>query len=222
MGLMDKFSKMLGRKPVTETVKGPSMVLREAGIDPSDLKFSFGADNSITVSGNASSQAECDSICQALKEMPNIKSVQNNITIGAPEPEPAPPPRVEATGESEWDGRSCTKFDVYENDIKVQEVCSAPLDQVNGAAEMMDTFQGMARFVKKLSESLPGPLGSSFNEHPGMVAELIGGFPVHTIEYRMGEPESEVSLEEIREEQLPASRFEAPEDYQLQDPFAAR
>ena len=96
MGLMDKFSKMLGRKPVTETVKGPSMVLREAGIDPSDLKFSFGADNSITVSGNASSQAECDSICQALKEMPNIKSVQNNITIGAPEPEPAPVPEPEA------------------------------------------------------------------------------------------------------------------------------
>ena len=138
------------------------------------------------------------------------------------ETESAPPPRVEATGESEWGGRPCTTYDVFENDTKTQEICAAPLDQVDGAAEMMDTFQGMARFVKKLSESLPGPLGASFNEHPGMVAELIGGFPIHTTEFRMGQPESEVSLESIREEQLPASKFEVPEGYELQDPFAAR
>ena len=138
------------------------------------------------------------------------------------EAEPPPPPRVEATGSGEWGGRACTKYDVFENDIKTQEVCAAPLDQVSGAAEMMDTFQGMAKFVKKLSESLPGPLGSSFNEHPGMVAELIGGFPIHSVEFRMGKPETEVMLEEIREEQLPVSKFEAPDGYQLQDPFAAR
>jgi LysM repeat protein len=114
MGIMDKFSKMLGRKPAVETVKGPSTVLREAGIDPSDLKFSFGADKSIAVSGNAGSQAECDSICQALKEMPNIESVVNNITIGAPEPPPAPEaePEVaapaEPTTEPEATGRTYT------------------------------------------------------------------------------------------------------------------
>jgi hypothetical protein len=136
--------------------------------------------------------------------------------------EPAPPPRVEATGKGEWGGRACTQYDVFENDIKTQEICSAPLDQINGAAEMMDTFQGMASFVKKLSESLPGPLGSSFNEHPGMVAELIGGFPVHSVEFRMGKPDTEVSMESIREEELPAGKFEVPDDYQLQDPFAAR
>ena len=136
--------------------------------------------------------------------------------------EPAPPPRVEATGSSEWGGRSCTLYDVFENDVKTQQICSAPLDQVDGAAEMMETFQGMAGFVKKLSESLPGPLGESFNQHPGMVAELIQGFPVHTIEYRMGEPASEVSLESIREEALPASKFEVPDGYRLQDPFAGQ
>ena len=135
--------------------------------------------------------------------------------------EPVPPPRVEATGQGEWGGRECTRYDVYEGDIKIQEVCAAPLDQVDGAAEMMDTFQGMARFVKKLSESLPGPLGASFNEYPGMVAELIGGFPIHSVEYRMGKPSTEVSMETIREETLPASKFEVPEGYQLQDPFAA-
>lgn len=136
--------------------------------------------------------------------------------------EPAPPPRVEETGAGEWAGRACTKYDVFENDIKTQEVCAAPLDQVNGSAEMMDTFQGMASFVKRLSESLPGPLGASFNEHPGMVAELIGGFPIHTVEYRKGKPASEVSMESIREEQLAAAKFEVPDGYELQDPFEAR
>ena len=136
--------------------------------------------------------------------------------------EPPSPPRVEATGESEWGGRACTKYDVFENDIKTQEICSAPLDQINGAGEMMDTFQGMASFVKKLSESLPGPLGSSFNDHPGMVADLIGGFPVHSVEYRMGKPNTEVSMESIREEELSADKFEVPADYELEDPFAAR
>jgi hypothetical protein len=136
--------------------------------------------------------------------------------------EPAPPPRVEVTGQGEWGGRACTEYDVFENEIKIQEVCAAPLDQVSGSAEMMDTFQGMAGFVKKLSESLPGPLGASFNEYPGMVAELIGGFPIHSVEFRKGKPDSEVFMESIREEELPASKFEVPDGYQLQDPFAAR
>lgn len=132
------------------------------------------------------------------------------------------PPRVEKTGTGEWDGRSCARFDVFENDIRTQEVCAAPLDKVNGAAEMMDTYQAMAQFVKKLSESLPGPLGASFNEHPGMVADLIGGFPIHTIEYRLGAPVEEVALESITETALEPSMFEAPDDYQLEDPFAGQ
>jgi len=136
--------------------------------------------------------------------------------------EPAPPPRVEKTGTSEWDGRACTTFDVFEGGIKTQEICAAPLDRINGAAEMMQTYQVMADFVKKLSESLPGPLGESFNEYPGMVAELIGGFPIRTVEYRMGAPASEVVLESITEQALEPAMFEVPADYALQDPFGAR
>lgn len=136
--------------------------------------------------------------------------------------EPASPPRVEKTGSDSWQGRSCTKFDVFENDIKTQEICSAPLDQINGAAEMMQTYQEMARFVTQLSESLPEPLGSSFNDHPGMVAELIGGFPVHSVEYRMGAPAQQVGMESISEKSLDSALFEAPGDYQQRDPFAAR
>ena len=97
MGLMDKFSKLLGGKKSApaETVKGPSMVLRENGIDPSDLKFSFGQDGSISVSGQVGDQAAADRIGEILGDMPNISSVQNDIVVGAPEPEPVPEPAPE-------------------------------------------------------------------------------------------------------------------------------
>ncbi len=87
---------------------------------------------------------------------------------------------------------------------------------------MMETYQGMAKFVKRLSESLPGPLGASFNDHPGMVAELIGGFPVRSVEYRMGQPVTEVTMESIKEEALNPGIFEVPEGYRLEDPFAGQ
>ena len=94
MGLFDKFTKILGggKPDATEAVKGPSQVLREQGIDPSNLKFRFHSSGSIAVSGNVESQAECDSICKALEDMPNVSSVQNNMVIAAAQPEPEPVP----------------------------------------------------------------------------------------------------------------------------------
>jgi hypothetical protein len=132
------------------------------------------------------------------------------------------PPKVEKTGTDEWQGRRCTQFDVFEDEVKTQEICAAALDKVNGAEEMMATYQEMAQFVKNLSESLPDPLGSSFNDHPGMVAELIGGFPVRTVEYSLGQPVREVTMDSITEKSLESSYFEAPVDYRLEDPFAGR
>ena len=62
MGFMDKLGKMLGddEPSATETVKGPSATLREHGIDPSNLKFSFNQDGTVTVAGHAQNQSECD------------------------------------------------------------------------------------------------------------------------------------------------------------------
>ena len=92
MGIMDKFTNIFGSKKstATEAVKGPSQVLRENGIDPSKLKFSFKSNGAIAVSGEAASQSECDQICKTIESMPNVNSVQNNIVIAAPAPEPVP------------------------------------------------------------------------------------------------------------------------------------
>ena len=88
MGFMDKLGKMLGgdKSSATETVKGPSATLREHGIDPSNLKFSFNQDGTVTVAGHAQNQSECDRICEVIKDIPNVSGVTNNIIVGAPEP----------------------------------------------------------------------------------------------------------------------------------------
>jgi LysM repeat protein len=89
MGFMDAFSKILGgeKKPDPEdSVKPPSVVLRENGIDPSNLKFEIKQDGKVVVSGPVASQLECDRICELLNEHPVITSVQNNMVVGVPEP----------------------------------------------------------------------------------------------------------------------------------------
>lgn len=136
--------------------------------------------------------------------------------------ESAPPPRVEAVGPGEWGGRTCTRYAVFEGSDKSQDVCAAPLNQIEGSAEMMQSFMAMAGFVQKLSESLPGPLAASIATNPGAVIEQINGFPIHSIDYSMGEVTGESRLESIAEEALDVSLFAAPEGYRLEDPFAGR
>lgn len=88
MGFMDKIGGMFGRnEPGPEdSIKPPSAVLRENGIDPSNLKFKFNQDGSMEVSGPVASQSECDRICELCKDIPSITTVQNNMVVGAPEP----------------------------------------------------------------------------------------------------------------------------------------
>lgn len=134
----------------------------------------------------------------------------------------ATPMRVEAIGPGEWQGRACTRYAVFDGPEKSQDVCAAPLDQVDGAADMMEAFQGMAKFVTKLTESLPGPLAASISDNPGAFMEQIDGFPVHSVEYQYGQASAEVSLESIEEQELEATVFAAPDGYKLKDPFAGR
>ena len=98
MGFFDKFKNVLGGgKSKTETVKGPTTVLREAGIDTSDLDCKVNADGSVTVSGHCASGDERDRVIETLEGMPNVTRVINEINIAsAPEPEPEPEPQVDA------------------------------------------------------------------------------------------------------------------------------
>lgn len=92
MGFFDSIKKAMGGGPKTETVKGPTSTLRDAGIDTSGLNVKIGADGRVTVSGRVDSQAESDRITEVLEDMPNVTGVDNRLQVGAPEPEPAPEP----------------------------------------------------------------------------------------------------------------------------------
>jgi hypothetical protein len=80
----------------------------------------------------------------------------------------------------------------------------------------------MAKFVQKLTESLPGPLATSISANPGAVMDQIDGFPVHSVEYSRGNPSAESHVDSIQEGPLDDTMFEAPAGYRLQDPFAGR
>ncbi|MEJ2533989.1 MAG: LysM peptidoglycan-binding domain-containing protein [Gammaproteobacteria bacterium] len=108
MGFFDSIKKAMGGKGDAEaSVKGPSMVLKEAGIDPEGLRFTFGQ-GSIGVAGRVPDEAAAEKIVAALEGMPNIERVDNHLELGpppaAPEPEVAvqaaapEPPVADATG----------------------------------------------------------------------------------------------------------------------------
>lgn len=108
MGFFDMFKK---KAPPPDTVKGPTQILREAGIDTSCLDCKIGADGSVTVSGTVESGALRDQVITTLEGMPNISGVVNEINVGAPEPEPAPAaeePTEEAAPEAAAEGRTYT------------------------------------------------------------------------------------------------------------------
>ena len=89
MGFLDK---LFGKpKPkITDAVKPAGQILRENGIDTSNLKFKYHQDGTVEVNGTAESQEESDRICELIKEMPTTTGIQNNMTIAAAQPEPVP------------------------------------------------------------------------------------------------------------------------------------
>lgn len=88
MGIFDSIKNALGSKePEKDVTVGPSQLLREAGIDPSGLKFGFGT-GSITVSGEISDEADRQKILDTLSSIQGISTVDDNMVV-ALQPEPA-------------------------------------------------------------------------------------------------------------------------------------
>ena len=97
MGFFDAIKKAMGGgEAPAETVKGPSRVLKDAGIDTSCLNCKIASDGSVTVSGTVESGAKRDEIISVLEKTSSFSGVVNNINVGAPEPEPEVPDLVAA------------------------------------------------------------------------------------------------------------------------------
>ena len=136
--------------------------------------------------------------------------------------EEALPTRVEETGSGSWPSGDCTQYAVFTGDAKTQDICAAPLSDIEGSDEAMAAFRNMAKFINSLADSMPGALGAAMAENPMGLMEKIDGFPVHTIDYRDGEVASETTLQSIDEKSLDTALFAVPEGYRQVDPFAGQ
>jgi hypothetical protein len=132
------------------------------------------------------------------------------------------PTRVEETGSGSWQSGDCTQYAVYVGDEKTQDICAAPLSDIDGADEAMQAFRNMAKFINSMADSMPGSFGESMAENPMGLMEEIDGFPVETADYANGEKVSETTLEAVEDKALEASLFAVPEGYRQVDPFAGQ
>ena len=132
------------------------------------------------------------------------------------------PTRVEQMGSGSWQSGPCTEYAIFEGDQKTQQICAAPLAEVEGADEAMAAFKNMAKFINSLAESMPGPLGESMAENPMGLINQIDGFPVRTVDYVDGEVSSETILSSVEDRDLDPALFDIPVGYTRQDPFAGK
>jgi len=98
MGLFDSFKNVFGGKSESEAdvTVSPSQMLREAGVDPSGLKMSFGSDGSILVSGHIADESDRQKIIDTLSGAPGVSRVDDQMSVAPPEPVEPPPAPSEA------------------------------------------------------------------------------------------------------------------------------
>ena len=138
------------------------------------------------------------------------------------EPEARIPTRVDRIGAGTWESKPCTQYAVYKGTEKIQEICSASLDEIQGVGEAMKAFANMAGFMNKLSESMPEPMASAMAENPMELIDQIDGFPVRRVDFEHDQIISETTLEGVVEQALDESLFAVPADYTQQDTFAGQ
>jgi len=81
MGLFETIKNTFSRtESEADVTAAPSQVLREAGLDPSGLKFGFGT-GSITVSGTIAEESDRQKILDVLAGIPGIHDVRDDMTI---------------------------------------------------------------------------------------------------------------------------------------------
>ena len=162
MGFFDKLTNVLGGSDSAkaETVKGPSATLRDNGIDPSNLKFAFNQDSSVSISGHAADQSECDRICEVIKDMPNVSGVTNNIVVGAPEPVAEPEPEVvvaETTDQVEQAGEPEGKESGRTYTVESGDTLWAISEKVYGSGgKYMKIFEANTSLLESPDKIFPG------------------------------------------------------------------
>lgn len=118
MGIFDSIKNAFGKSEVQADVTvPPSQLLREAGLDPGNLKFAFGA-GSITVSGEIADESQRRRILDVLSGIEGIKTVNDEMVVPEPAavPTPAPEPPVAVLESAEEEGDGARSYTVVSGD----------------------------------------------------------------------------------------------------------
>ena len=96
MGIFDSIKNAFSKsEPAPDITVAPSKLLSDAGLDPSGLKFGFGA-GSITVSGKIAAESQRKKILDVLAGIKGVATVQDNLVVAAPAPAQQQAPRPTA------------------------------------------------------------------------------------------------------------------------------
>ncbi len=168
MGIFDNLKNKLGGKKdasIAGPTKAPSQVLKENGIDPSGLKFAFGSDGTITVSGQVQHESDKARIKQVLAGIPGIKQVKQELTAAsaavkppaAPAESPLPGPaasqsRESSPPETKDAANSATSYTVQSGDT----LWKISKEFYGEGSQYMKIFEANQDILKNPDHILPG------------------------------------------------------------------
>ena len=175
MSIFDSIKNALGGSKADadkDVTMAPSQVLRNAGIDTSRLDLSFG-NNSITVGGEITDEAERDKILDLLAGLPGIDTIEDSMTVAAPEPDPEPAPEPESEPADESPAETVVSEDAPEEDKSEPETPAAEADARTYTVQSGDTLWKIAEEVYGNGSKYM----ANFRGQPGIAGQPRPDFP---------------------------------------------
>ena len=127
---------------------------------------------------------------------------------------------------ADQNGYPCVKYEVIRGGNKIRELWVTDWSNVEGGSDVVDAFEDMAAFFRKMTESFSGAAGVSLGRGAssggGVFEHMkeLGGFPVVTRDFNDdGSLEGETALRSAKRQTIDPDAFEPPSGYKRQEMF---
>ena len=173
---------------------------------------------------------------EALKNVPEDKRamIEQMLKQRMPQQQKGPKgPESELKKTSERadrNGYPCVKYEVFRGGRKIRELWVTDWGNVEGGSDVVDVFEDMADFFKKMMDSFSNAVGAGLRRDAGGVGDNVfehmkelGGFPVVTRDFGDdGSLEGETALRSAKRRTIDPDAFEPPAGYKRQEMFPGR
>lgn len=145
-----------------------------------------------------------------------IEQMMRNRTGGA-QPAQSAPVQYRDAGTDKVGKWTCTKYDGYEGEKKVKEICTVTAKEAGLSESDFDVVRQFAASMKSMM-----PAGMARMADASIADEQLRGIPVRTIVYENGAPTVTTEMVDIHHETFPAGTFEVPSGYQREGMMGGR